>query len=88
MIIVLVSMKMSFYDDITHVEKSMTTFQAAQGVGALSTTSTSPRRVRGIDESGETENTNTFILEPFSQRKVLQTANSGSDSSSKVEGMV
>lgn len=77
---------MSFYDDITHAEKTMMTFQAAQATVALSTASTAPaaRRARGADEAQETEDT--FVLEPFSQRKRVGTELS--DSSSKGEGIV
>ena len=79
---------MSFYDDITHVEKTMTTFRAAQGTDPLSTASTSPGPIRrsrgpGSDESQETENT--FVLEPFSRRMMVGTELS--DSSSKGEGI-
>ncbi|PIL32198.1 hypothetical protein GSI_05443 [Ganoderma sinense ZZ0214-1] len=58
-IIVLVSMKMSFYDDMTHAEKTMTTFQAQWGSGQ-STTMQLRRRTGGAESE---ESDSTFVLE-------------------------
>ena len=72
-IIVLVSLKMTFYDDVTRAQKTMTTFQAEAPSTDFRTTTdtTSRRRGRGAVESDETDST--YVLEPlsFSQRKSI-----------------
>ncbi|KAI1783889.1 hypothetical protein LXA43DRAFT_955783 [Ganoderma leucocontextum] len=86
-IIVLVSLKMTFHDDITHAEQTMTTFQAQGGIGTLNTTVDLRRRGRGVDESEETENT--FVLEPFTQRTTQDLRGMAlTDSSAKRENVV
>ena len=76
---------MTFYDDITHAQKSMTTFQAESG-SAQSTTMQSRRRTRGVLESGETEST--FVLEPLSQRMARDMRGVRLDETKKGEDIV
>ena len=85
-IIVLVSLKMTFYDDITHAKKTLTTFQAQGGINTLRTT-VEPRR-RPVDESEETAE-NTFVLEPFTHQSTSdQETMDNSNNSTKGENIV
>ncbi|TBU52727.1 hypothetical protein BD310DRAFT_952553 [Dichomitus squalens] len=91
-IIVLVSLKMTFYDDVARAQKTLTTFQAEAPSGEFRTTVDSRRRARGAVESGESgETESTYVLEPmsFAPRRSLDLRGAfPSNVSAKEDGLI